>query len=96
MPTPEAEQARDPNLTWKDGLEAYQRKEYGAAVESFEAVLKTRPSDSSVHRALATAYYQVGRHQDALREFEEALRYNPNDGALSEFVVKLRAALGGK
>ena len=96
MPTAAAEPARDPNVTWKDGLDAYQRKDYVVAAYSFEDVLKARPTDASVHRALATAYYQLGRHGEALREFEEALRLSPGDAALADFVAKLQAALGTK
>ena len=75
--------------SWKAGIEAYNAKDYSAAVEAFEAVIANGYASADVYYNLANAYFKLGQQSESSRPFaggelgravlnyERALRLDP-------------------
>jgi tetratricopeptide (TPR) repeat protein len=57
---------------------ALQKGDYGGAIKSLERLAKLEPGMAEIHANLATAYYAVGRYDDAAHEAGEALKLKPS------------------
>lgn len=57
--------------SWNAGIEAYNAKEYAAAVEAFEAVVANDYASADVYYNLANAYFKKGQHASTSRPFAE-------------------------
>ena len=64
------------------------------AREQFEAVVRLRPDFEPAHLNLGVAFLKEGRAADAAREFESALRLQPNDKMAEAYLLKARAEAG--
>ena len=75
--------------SWKAGIEAYNAKDYSAAVEAFETVVASGYASADVYYNLANAYFKLGQQSESSRPFaggelgravlnyERALRLDP-------------------
>ncbi len=61
------------------GVQMAQRGLWNEALFRFEQARRLRPQDSKVLNDLAVAYEAVGRFDDALATYKEALRVAPGD-----------------
>jgi tetratricopeptide (TPR) repeat protein len=70
----------------------YFNKEYSRTVEECQTILRSNPQFHQAHFTLGMAYYRLGRHGDALEEFETVLKLKPGD----EHAAKMRERLHRK
>ena len=68
----------NPDLLVSIGNFYYDAQQYPVAVEYYGRALKGKPSDASVRTDMATAYWYMGDADQAIREFNKALSYEPN------------------
>ena len=54
------------------GVQAYQRQDYGAAVNAFSSALKREPTSPEAAFDLGTAEYREGKYSQALKAFQKA------------------------
>ena len=57
----------------------YDAKQYAVAVDYYARSLKGRPSDAAVRTDMGTAFWYMGNSDRAIREFNKALTYAPNN-----------------
>lgn len=63
----------------KDANDAYQRGDYQAAIEGYEAVVAKGVVHEDLYYNLGNANYRAGRYGHALFNYERALRVDPGD-----------------
>lgn len=73
---------------WNAGMEAYNKKDWSAALREFQKVLQTNPGYHGAHYMSGLVLKQLGRTEEALKELQEANRQEPGNAAYA-------AALGG-
>ena len=61
-----------------------------------ERAVKTEPSFANARVTLGALYTNARRYDDAEREFREALRLEPENGAAKENLKRLAAVRGGQ
>jgi Flp pilus assembly protein TadD len=76
------------------GVNAYQDKNYQAALANFSHVLCLAPLESSTHMALACTLKKMQRHSEALQYFAFACLLNPDDPCASLELGECLLALG--
>jgi hypothetical protein len=76
------------------GNNAYISKDYTQAATDYQAALQENPSGWAAYQGLGSCYYAQGNMPEALRNYEEALRYNPNNPPLAHLVQGLKAKVG--
>jgi tetratricopeptide (TPR) repeat protein len=74
-------QENDYKSNFEKGLNAYNRKEYAAAVKFYEASLSTAYKSPEAYNNLGLAYYKTADIGRAILSFERALRIKSNYGA---------------
>jgi tetratricopeptide (TPR) repeat protein len=67
----------NPSLLTQLGNIAYDAKQYPAAIDYYQRVLKLRPADTSVRTDMGTAYWFIGNADAAIEQFNKALSYEP-------------------
>lgn len=77
-------------LYTKQGYAFIKKKKYSEAVRRFRKALKAHPSYPTSHRGLGICYAQLGRHNQACREYRKYLRMIPPN---AKEVRKLKAIL---
>lgn len=77
----------DTMLNWTQGVFAFERKEYGAAVEFFSAVLEQEPGNLNCREYLARAQYHRASLAPAEAEARRILEVDPTN----EYVTMLLA-----
>jgi tetratricopeptide (TPR) repeat protein len=70
------------------------REEYGRAVENLQTLAGLYPDDPAARYELARALTYVGRRQDGVVQFRQALRSNPYSAPSASGLVLLLAELG--
>jgi rhomboid protease GluP len=60
------------------GLEAFDRKDYAAAIESLQRYTSARPDDDYAHAILGASFQTTGHVDEAVREYERGLAINPD------------------
>jgi len=68
---------RDPLPALKLANYLYDRHEFEQAIEWYQKVLALDPQNVNALTDLGTSYFNVGRPQEALREFRKSLEINP-------------------
>jgi len=61
------------------GMRFYDGKDYERALQHFSKAVIKSPEDSKAHQFLGTAYYWLGRVEEAETEFRESLRLDGKD-----------------
>ena len=64
---------------FQEGRELLEERKPSAAVALLERAKELEPHRGSILEALGIAYYNSGRHELAMREFEEALEVDPTN-----------------
>lgn len=67
----------NPSLLTQLGNISYDAKQYPAAIDYYQRVLKLRPADTSVRTDMGTAYWYTGNADAAIEQFNKALSYEP-------------------
>jgi tetratricopeptide (TPR) repeat protein len=71
---------------------AFEHDDFARAIQMGRAALAA--GEGGAHTILGAAYFKVGRYEDAVREYSEALRLEPGNPALAKRVeIARRAAL---
>lgn len=75
--------SNNPRKDYTEGIEAYEKKNYEKAINSFKDFLdrnlRAEKIDVDAHYYLALSFYKTGSYTASIREFEEALRLqHPN------------------
>jgi Flp pilus assembly protein TadD len=90
----------DPAAQLRFGVDMARRGLWNEAVFRFEQARRDRPSDAKVLNDLAVAYEAVGRFEDALATYKEAIRLAPGERDLksnyARFVEFYQSFKGGK
>jgi tetratricopeptide (TPR) repeat protein len=74
---------------------AVYRRDFPAALKAYEALSKSQPEDSEVHRNFANVLLELGEFKRAISEFERALAIgNPNQGNISYSAATASMKLG--
>ena len=69
---------------------------YHAAVLSLDEILALDPDDLTALKRLGSAYYSLGRMEDARNAWTSALSLAPQDKTLKKFIAKTRAPAAKK
>jgi tetratricopeptide (TPR) repeat protein len=72
-----AKRPEDPLPALKLANHFYDRQQFEQAIEWYQKVLALDPKSVNAHTDLGTSYFNVGRPQEALREFHKSLEINP-------------------
>ena len=79
----------EPSALWSQGaVLRQQRASLPDAVALFQRALKAAPDDNYIRRALAGTFRQLGRLDEAIATYDEALRRDPRD-ALSHYSLSI-------
>ncbi|MGD0629501.1 MAG: tetratricopeptide repeat protein [Terracidiphilus sp.] len=69
----------NPDVLTSVGNIYYDAQQYPDAVDYYGRVLKAKPSDAAVRTDMATAYWYMGKADEAIAEFNKALISAPNN-----------------
>lgn len=58
---------------------AFNRADYVTAVSQYEAAIKLKDNDPTLHYNLATAYFQLKKYSEAKTYYKNAVAFNPTD-----------------
>jgi cytochrome c-type biogenesis protein CcmH/NrfG len=72
-----AQNPKDADVRLKLANFLYDQKQYRKAIEWYERALELDPKNVNARTDLGTAYFYMGRPQDALREYDKSLAINP-------------------
>ena len=90
-------------LTTRDFIDLLRRCRVSMIVDIRELPISRKPGfakaalaagEGGAHAILGAAYFKVGRFEDAVREYGEALRLEPSNPALARRVEIARRAAG--
>jgi tetratricopeptide (TPR) repeat protein len=70
---------KDPDTLTSVGNLYYDARQYAVAVDYYSRALQSRSSDASVRTDMATAYWYLGKTDEAILEFDKALAYSPTN-----------------
>jgi tetratricopeptide (TPR) repeat protein len=73
-----ARNPKDADVRLKLANFLYDQKRYPKAIEWYQRALELDPKNVNACTDLGTAYFYMGRPQDALREYDKSLKLNPN------------------
>jgi arylsulfatase A-like enzyme/Flp pilus assembly protein TadD len=82
------------NRLMREGLRALRARDYAGSAQRLQAVLDRGISSFEAHYYLGRARAGAGRHREAARHFEAALRHLPGYAAAYVELAESRAALG--
>lgn len=86
---PEAKEA------YSRGLALEKAKQYGQAIEVYEAALLADPSYAYAHKQIGNCHYYQGDKASALKHYDAYLAAVPTDAAAKRFADGIRSAGGG-
>jgi tetratricopeptide (TPR) repeat protein len=72
----------------------YQRGEYEQAVEYLEQAVVLSADDPTIAEHLGDAYRELGRQQEAIRKYRDALSRSPEEDQASRIRGKIEALQG--
>lgn len=75
------------------GILHHRTGNYAAAVAAYQKAITLRPNSATTHRNLGDAYVQLGRREDALAQYHEAVRLAEADLAVSPRDARIVASL---
>ena len=80
------------NTSWHD----LEKKEPGAAIETFRRVVRSRPDHAAAHAGLGAAYREAGSYIEAREALERAIELDANDLRANYQLGLVYAKLGEK
>ena len=51
---------------------------YAGEIEFYKEKVRENPDDAEAHYNLGNAYYDLGRHQEAIESYKQAIRIDPD------------------
>ena len=86
-----ARNPKDPGIPLKLANFLYDQKQYSSAVGWYQRALELDPKNVNARTDLGTAFFYMGRAQDALREYRQSLALDPKHEPtlLNSIVVNL-------
>jgi protein O-mannosyl-transferase len=86
-----AQNPKDPEPPLKLDNFLYDQKRYSQAIEWYQRALAIDPKNVNAHTDLGTAFFYLGKPQDALREYNKSLELDPRHEStmLNAIVVNL-------
>jgi hypothetical protein len=84
-----------PEITYHIGRLHFNNGDFGLAAEKFGEVLVRVPSHSNARYSLGIAYFRLEQYDDALTEFEEVARLNPNNPDVQEKINQVQDKING-
>jgi tol-pal system protein YbgF len=91
-PPPQASSGGDPVQPYRDGLDAYRRADYTAAIQHFEAFLNGNPPHDYIDNALywlGDAYYGMGNYTQAAAYFHRVVKEHPTENKVPDALLKV-------
>jgi len=76
------------------GFASYLTGAFGRSAECFLGLLQEDPGSGEAWRGLGTALAADGRYDEALKSFEEAARFLPEDAAIGDRIWRLKFQFG--
>lgn len=64
---------------YEQGIEFYKKHQYTEAIESLNAVIDLSPSYANAYYNKGLALKALGRYEDAMMEFHQAIELKPNN-----------------
>ena len=74
----------------KAGTSLYAAKDYGKAIQYYQAALKVNPDNAEAYQGLGNCYFAQGLKPEALAAYHHALQLNPTNTLLADFVQNIR------
>ena len=81
----------DPTVLFQLGLLRFNNKDYAGAVVALERAVATTPAYANAKYFLGLSYDKVGRRGDALIQFEDLQKNNPDNAEIEAIVANLQA-----
>jgi radical SAM protein with 4Fe4S-binding SPASM domain len=72
----------------------YRQKQYGKALDLYEAAIEAKPKDPMAHNNRGLALHKVGRLEEAVRSFDRAIELDPGGGDYYLNLGKVQSAMG--
>lgn len=72
-----AQNPKDPEVRLKLANFLYDQKQYNQSIEWYQRALELDPKNVNAHTDLGTAFFYIGRPQDALEQYRQSLEMNP-------------------
>lgn len=81
----------NPTVFFQLGFLQYSDKDYKGAIQSFERAVTLRPEYSNARYFLGLSLAKLGRNSDAIAQFVEIQKYNPENTEVQTILRNLRA-----
>lgn len=81
----------DPVLRFQLGLLKYNEKDWSGAVDAFAHAVALNPNYANAHYFLGLSYDQLGRTTDAIAEFTQLVKTNPDNKEVALILQNLQA-----
>lgn len=78
--------ARSGDSDYADGVEAWERKDWAAAVAALEKVVARRPWHDNAHSLLGYSWRKLGEYEKSLAHYHTALELNPRHRQALEYL----------
>ena len=72
-----------------EGYMASMKRDWNSAIDLFDKAIDSNPKNTAAYIQRASAYQMVDRIDDAIRDYEEVLRLNPNYYLAMEYLANL-------
>jgi len=83
----------NPGIFFQLGLLRYDSKDYQDAIGALEQAVSLNNQYSNAKYFLGLSYYQVGRTADAITEFSDIQKLNPDSQQVADILANLKAGL---
>ncbi|TSC68498.1 MAG: hypothetical protein G01um101466_428 [Parcubacteria group bacterium Gr01-1014_66] len=80
----------DVGIAFQFGLLLYQNNDFNRAKEVFETLLRVNPQYANARYFLGLIYDRKGEKQDAIAQFAEIEKYNPDNKEIKQILANLR------
>ncbi|MEO6162621.1 MAG: tetratricopeptide repeat protein, partial [Candidatus Binatia bacterium] len=65
-------------IAFNEGVKQYKSAKYKEAVAAFNRAIKAAPKSDEAYNNRGLAYAKLGQQDNALKDYDEALKLNPN------------------
>jgi tetratricopeptide (TPR) repeat protein len=76
---PQSSQTQSPEVLFKEADSAYERGDIEQAIRLYEKLVKVQPDSIAARANLGAAFAHVGRYEDAVVQYKEALKRDPGN-----------------
>jgi tetratricopeptide (TPR) repeat protein len=77
---------------YRAGVNFYNQKQYGRAVQYFQAAIQADPNNWRAYQGLGLSYYAQADKADALEALDQSLAIHPDNPGLRKFADSLRGS----